>query len=129
MYVAGLAGSLKHVRHVIHKALPRELSPSDQIKRWAIRQQRKGQAKVAKVQTDSDARQAKAQAAFDAQMRTLKSLTPEMLTPGDPLTAITSAPKTPPRAAARPAPNYVPYIAGGAALLFLAMAMAKGKRR
>lgn len=127
--VGNLGASLKEIRHKIHKALPRELSPSDQIKRWAMKQQRKGQAKVAKVQTDSNARQATAQAAFDQQMSMLKALTPEMLTPADPLTAITSAPKTPPKVAAKPATNYVPYIAAGGALLLLAFVWPKRKRR
>lgn len=126
--VGNLGGSLKHIRHVIHKALPRELSPSDLIKRWGQKQQRQGQAKVARVATESDARTATADAAYQKQMAMIQALTPEMMTPADPL-PLMSAPKTPP-AVAKAKTNYVPWVAGGAAVLALALFMRrKGKRR
>jgi len=128
--VGNLGASLKQIRHKIHKALPRELSPSDLIKRWAMDQQKKGKAKVAKVASESDARAATADAAYQKQMAMIQSLTPEMLTPANPLTLTTSAPKTPPALAEEKPTNYVPWIAGGAAVLALALVVGrKGKRR
>lgn len=125
MYVAayGLGGTIADIRKAIHKVIPRELSPTRLLEKFATDTKKKGAAKLQAVSDDADARDAAAQASYDAQIANIQALANVAPAISAPL------PFAAPPPAVRPARNYLPYVVGGAVLLLMLALAAKGNRR
>lgn len=118
------------VRKVLHKPVPRELSPTRMAEKYGADAKKKGAAKLAKVGVESAAKNEQADAVLAAQLETLQAALPGAVQPASlaPLPVV-SAPKTVQTAPVSSWLAWWPWLAGVAVVGGVAYLLAKRNRK